>query len=99
MIVIAIMGLLAAVAVPNYVAMIAKARRNVCAANREQIDSAKALWSVEHRKPEAGVPTAGDLRPGLKDQKLPVCPSGGAYTIGAVGVKATCSFHPEEAGP
>jgi regulator of replication initiation timing len=70
----------------------ALAERNTCINNLRQIDVAKNAWALENNKTTDAVPTEQDLSPYFNDQTFPVCPSGGAYTIGAVGVPPTCSI-------
>ena len=66
--------------------------RNTCIANLKLIDAAKLQWALENNKAEDAIPTAQDLLPYLKDGGFPVCPSGGVYTINAVGQAPTCSI-------
>jgi hypothetical protein len=65
--------------------------RNACIANLRLIYAAKQAWALEKNKTDSDVPTEQDLLPYLKGGIFPVCPSGGIYTIGAVGVSPTCS--------
>jgi hypothetical protein len=67
-------------------------KRNECILNLRQIDAAKQQWALENNKTADTIPTAQDLLPYLKDQTFPVCPSGGTYTINAVGIPPTCSI-------
>jgi hypothetical protein len=67
-------------------------QRNKCVNNLRQIDAAKNQWALENNKAADAIPTDQDLLPYFKDNTFPVCPSGGAYTIGAVGVPPTCSI-------
>jgi methyl-accepting chemotaxis protein len=62
-----------------------------CINHLRQIDAAKQQWALENNKTADAIPTEQDLLPYLKDGVFPVCPSGGTYTIGAVGVPPTCS--------
>ena len=66
--------------------------RNVCINNLRQMDAAKQQWALENGKTADAVPTQQDLLPYFKGQIFPVCPSGGTYTIGAVGEVPTCSI-------
>jgi len=66
--------------------------RSACIANLKLIDAAKLQWALENNKAEDAIPTAQDLLPYLKDGGFPVCPSGGVYTINAVGQAPTCSI-------
>lgn len=93
MIVIAIIGLLATVAVPNLLRASRKAKEQVCAMNLDAIDNSKQQWSIENKKSDKDTPTEEDIRVYMKDNKFPSCPSGGTYTINAVDQKATCSVH------
>jgi septal ring factor EnvC (AmiA/AmiB activator) len=65
---------------------------NTCINHLRQIDAAKQEWALENTKTADAVPTALELLPYLKDSIFPMCPSGGAYTINAVGMPPTCSI-------
>jgi chromosome segregation ATPase len=67
------------------------AQLNTCINNLRQIDAAKQQWALENDKTADAVPTAQDLLPYLSNLVFPVCPSGGTYTINAVGVPPACS--------
>jgi prepilin-type N-terminal cleavage/methylation domain-containing protein len=56
MIVVAIIGLLAAIAIPNFVKARQTAQRNACISNLRQIDGAKEQWALENKK-SAGTDT------------------------------------------
>ena len=47
MIVVAIIGLLAAIAIPNFVKARTASQKNACIANLKQMDGAKATWALE----------------------------------------------------
>ncbi|MGH7975075.1 MAG: hypothetical protein ACREDS_09305 [Limisphaerales bacterium] len=66
-------------------------QRNACINNLRQIDAAKQQWALEKNKTADAIPTALDLLPFFRNGIFPVCPSGGTYTIGAVGDPPTCS--------
>lgn len=68
-------------------------QRDVCISNLRQIYAAKAQWALEFNKTATDVPAEQDLLPYLPGGIFPVCPSGGIYTIGAVGVPPSCSVH------
>jgi prepilin-type N-terminal cleavage/methylation domain-containing protein len=63
MIVVAIIGLLAAMAIPNLLEAQKKARRTACWNNLKQIEGAKLRWSLEHNK-GAGMALASFVRSG-----------------------------------
>jgi len=88
MIVVAIIGLLAAVAIPNFMRARETAQTNACIANLKQIDGAKTLWSLD---------TGASTTPGWTDvvtayiKKQPACPAGGTYTIGGLNADPSCT--------
>jgi hypothetical protein len=66
--------------------------RNACINNLRQIDAAKQQWALEKNKAADAIPTAQDLLPYFKDGIFPACPSGGIYTLNAVGELPSCSI-------
>ena len=90
MIVVAIIGLLAAIAIPNFVRARATSQANACINNLHQIDSAVNQWALENRQP-SGAPAPSlttDLTPYIKLNaagSIPGCPAGGNYAVGNVG--------------
>ena len=95
MIVVAIIGILAAIAIPGITNSIDKAQRQACAINRRNIDGAKLQWSVEHKQPTTATPSDADLfgQTAYIEHK-PDCPAGGSYELKAVAEKCTCSVVP-----
>lgn len=92
MIVVAIIGLLAAIAIPNLMKARKASARQACIGNLKTIDGAKSIWALESKKGDADVPSDGDLFGRDKTvEKKPECPGGGTYVIGAVSEKPTCS--------
>jgi DNA repair exonuclease SbcCD ATPase subunit len=64
---------------------------NACMNNLRIIEGAKDQWALENKKGVGDAMSAQDIQPYLKNNALPVCPQGGAYTLNAVGAQATCS--------
>ena len=97
MIVVAIIGLLAAIAIPNFVKARTASQRNACIANLKQMEGAKSTWALENKKTGGDQPGDGDLF-GVDKYiaKKPDCPAGGAYTIATVDTPPTCD---KSAGP
>ena len=98
MIVVAIIGLLAAIAIPNFVKARATSQANACINNMRQIDGACNEWALEKGK-TAGTTIAlnVDLTPYIKLNSagsIPPCPAGGAYILGAVAAipQVTCTL-------
>jgi len=93
MIVVAIIGLLAAVAVPNLVKARKSAQKQACINNLKTIEGAKEVWALELRKTDTDVPGDGDLFGNDKTIKTkPNCPAGGTYDLRAVAERPTCSI-------
>ena len=69
--------------------------RNTCINHLRQIDAAKNQWALENNKVTGDIPTAQDIAPYIKldaNGNIPGCPSGGIYTLNAVGIPPTCSI-------
>ena len=70
----------------------AQASLRVCVGNLRQIDAATDMWALEHKMQKGDIPTETDLTEYLPPgQSFPICPSGGTYTIAAVGETPVCS--------
>jgi len=92
MIVVAIIGLLAAIAIPNFVKARTTAQKNACVNNLRQIDGAKEQWALENGKKGTDTPGDADLfGDGKYIKQKPTCPANGSYTIGDMQTKPTCS--------
>jgi prepilin-type N-terminal cleavage/methylation domain-containing protein len=90
MIVVAIIGLLAAIAIPNFVRARETAQQNACVNNLRQIDGAKDQAALENGLAEGGDVDA--LIAVYIKGGVPQCPVGNAdYTIGAVGTDPSCN--------
>ncbi len=92
MIVVAIIGLLAAIAIPNFVRARTTSQKNACINNLRQIDGAKQQWALENQQQSTASPTATDIQPYLKNNLMPTEPAGGGYTINDCGTLPTCSL-------
>jgi len=92
MIVVAIMGLLVGIAVPNFVKSRTLAQKNVCIENLTQIESAKQVWALESSKKEGDPAAEVDLiGPTLYIKLMPECPAGGGYDFKVIGTPASCN--------
>ena len=92
MIVVAIIGLLAAIAIPNFVKARTLSQKNACIANLKQMDGAKATWALEQKKVSTDTPVDTDLFGStqyIRDK--PECPGGGTYALLDVSTKPTCT--------
>ena len=95
MIVVAIIGLLAAIAIPNFVKARATSQQNACINNMRQITAAVNEWALETgQQTGASVNYPNDLTPYIQlnsNSSIPPCPAGGTYTVATVG---TCPRSP-----
>lgn len=103
MVVVLILGLLAAMAIPNYAKATTEARNNICINNLKQIDSAKTQWAVENRQPETATPTQADLDGFIKGGTVKVfCPAdstktfANSYSINSVDTNPACLKDPAQ---
>ena len=103
MIVVAIIGLLAAIAIPNFVRARTTSQANACISNLRIIDSAKAQWALENHKQNTDTPAGTDIQPYMgrgSAGELPTCPIDSAqtfatsYTPNNVGTKPVCQIMP-----
>ena len=98
MIVVAIIGLLAAIAIPNFVKARATSQANACINNLRQIDGAANQFALEQKKSTgADINFPNDLTPYIKlnsSGSIPGCPAGGTYTTSMkVGTNPVCSLN------
>jgi len=96
MIVVAIIGLLAAIAIPNFVKARATSQMNACINNLRQIDAAANEFALEKGKQTgASITYPSDLTPYIKlnsASSIPAWPAHGTYTITPVGATPVYSL-------
>jgi prepilin-type N-terminal cleavage/methylation domain-containing protein len=89
MIVVAIIGLLAAIAIPNFIRARAKSQQNACINNLRQIDAAINEWALENGQTTgatvASVATVSAYIKLNSNSSVPGCPAGGTYSTSSVG--------------
>ncbi len=79
-----VIGLLAALAIPNFVKSRTTACVNSCIANLKQIDGANQQWALENKKTDGDMVDPKGSVTYLKGGVAPTCPAGGSYTIAVV---------------
>jgi len=98
MIVVAIIGLLAAIAIPSFMRARATSQANACINNLRQIEMAvQQVDFADDLAPGANVIYPDDVSPYIKlnsNNQIPGCPAGGNYSLQPVGVnpQAQCSL-------
>ena len=108
MIVVAIIGLLAAIAIPNFVRARTTAQTNACINNLRQVDGAKQQWALETKVGPTATPQPTDIQPYMgrgSAGSLPTCPSDSgnsfatSYTMGNVQTAPVCLILPTGTPP
>ena len=97
MIVVALIGLLAAIVLPNYVRARSNSQTAACINNLRIIYDASQQWALENNKPPGAAVTFADIQSYLKNQVS--CPAGGtnfasSYELHGVTNPPTCIFVP-----
>src|SRR5438128_4784217 len=90
MIVVAIIGLLAAIAIPNFVKARTTAQMNACINNLRQIDGAKEQWALETKKGSGSATIDAEVNAYIKGG-APSCPGGGTYDYKPLDTPPTCT--------
>src|SRR6266705_937414 len=96
MIVVAIIGLLAAIAIPNFVKARTTSQANACINNLRQMDGAAQEWALEMKQQSSASVGTTDITPYIKLTSagaIPACPGGGTYGASwAVSTHPSCSL-------
>ncbi|MFA5146062.1 MAG: prepilin-type N-terminal cleavage/methylation domain-containing protein [Candidatus Omnitrophota bacterium] len=88
MIVVAIIGLLAAIAIPNFIKAREVAEKNACIENLKQIQGAIQVWAITNDKTDSDTPATSDIVPDYI-RKWPSC-KGVTYDTVAVNTVPAC---------
>ena len=93
MIVVAIIGILIAIAVPGFVKARTQSRIKACQENLTKIDGAKEQYALENNLAAgAAAPAWSDIIGSDKYVKsTPTCPESGTYTVATIGTAPSCS--------
>ena len=91
MIVVAIIGLLAAIAVPNFVKARTQSQTNACINNLRQIDSGKEQAALEFKLSQGVTVPVDSVNAYVKGGTTPTCPASGAYVYNVLGTNPTCN--------
>jgi competence protein ComGC len=91
-----VIGMMAAVAIPNFVKARTQAQFNACQSNLKVIQGAKEIWALENKKAQDAEPTDADLfGAGKSMNERPTCPARGDYSLNPVQESPSCSHHGE----
>lgn len=100
MIVVAIIGIIIAIAVPAFLRARENARGRACQENLSKIDGAKEMYALEEKAPQGATVTFANLVQASGTgylKTIPDCPAlagttGATYTIGNIGVDPLCTY-------
>jgi len=100
MIVIAIIGLIAAIAIPNFIKAREDSMATACATNLEQINGAKQQVAFAENLGPTETPSDAQLTPYLQlgsdisivNNSTNICPAGGTYTVGDMSTLPVCTL-------
>lgn len=90
MIVVAIIGLLAAIAIPSFMKARTTSQTNACINNLRQMEAAKEQWALETKQAQGATADTAACTVYLKT--TPICPAGGTYTWSVIGTNVTCTI-------
>jgi type II secretory pathway pseudopilin PulG len=92
MIVILVIGILLAIAVPNWVTTRNRAKAQQCIMNLRRIADAKELRAYDANLATGAPCVMADIYPAyFRTPSLPVCTAGGTYVVQPIGATPTCS--------
>jgi len=97
MISVLLIGLLATIAIPNFIRSRKTAQTNACISNLRTIDYAIQQWAIEQKQAANASVQFSDISSYLKNSTI--CPAGGAsfadsYLISSVGTEPSCQRSP-----
>ena len=95
MIVVALVGMLCAIAIPNFIKYRTRAQAKACINNLRQIDSAIQQWALEGNKAITASVKSTDVEPYMFkgfQGRFPFCPAGGTYHLATVQDIPTCNI-------
>jgi len=92
-IVVAVLGVMALIALPNLFSSRKTAEEKVCISNLRAIKHAKEKWGFNEKKQPSDIPTFDDIKEYLsRVDELSICPLGGKYSLGALNETPTCEY-------
>jgi prepilin-type N-terminal cleavage/methylation domain-containing protein len=95
LIAVAVIGLISAVAFPQFMKARSSAAMNICISNLKRIEEGKDLWAVWEGGNQNDTPTWAELIPDYL-RKMPSCPLGGTYSINRMDADPTCTMDGHE---
>ena len=90
MIVVAIIGLLAAIAIPSFMKARTSSQQKACINNLRQIEAGKEQWALEAKIAQGVAADKTEVDKYIKTS--PSCPANGTYDYKTIGTDATCTI-------
>ena len=94
MIVILIIGILLAIAMPQFLSSRATTQQTACFEQQDLLKDASDVWILDHKLSPSSVPVMLDLVPEYI-RVIPKCPTNGSYALADGFTLVTCSNHPK----
>lgn len=91
-IVVGVIGLLAVIAVPNFLKSRTQAQTNACINNLRQIDNAKEQLAMEAKLETGSSVTVSSVNTFIKGGTTLSCLAGGSYTYHNIGTNPVCNI-------
>jgi prepilin-type N-terminal cleavage/methylation domain-containing protein len=92
MVVVVLIGILLAIAVPQWRTIRQSSQEKACAGNRDRIQKGKNQWILDTGQDGNATPTFVDLVP-VYIKQTPECPANGIYDIADGNTQCSCSVH------
>jgi len=95
MIVVAIIGIIIAIAIPSFIRARETSRGRACQENLSKIDGAKEQYALDNNLGEGDTITGGlATLVGATNyiKSTPECPAGGTYTVNAISTDPDCDY-------
>lgn len=91
MIIAAVIGIMAMIAVPNFLKAHTTAQQKACIKQLHSLSESKHQWAFENQKLPTATPTAAQLQVYFGKNRMPTCPTQGTYTLRPVNREPLCS--------
>ena len=92
LILVAIVVLIAAVAIPSFLKARNRSQQNVCINNLRILDAGKYSCAMVFHLTDGDIVVTASVNEYIKGQTTPICPAGGTYTYGNIGSNPQCSI-------
>ena len=91
MIIAAVIGIMAMIAVPNFIKARTTAQQKACVKQLHSLSESKQQWAFENQKLPTATPTRAQLRVYSGKNRMPTCPTHGTYPLRPVNQEPLCS--------